>query len=99
MVPALRDGDYLLVLRTRRVRPGQIVLAEDPERPGLQVVKRIARWESGGWWLASDFAHEDMRDSRRYGPVPPAKVIGLVVARYHPNLRIFGGFRGVVPPG
>ena len=34
MEPALRPGDWLLVRRTRRIRPGQIVLARHPARPG-----------------------------------------------------------------
>jgi hypothetical protein len=47
MVPALRPGDWLLAWRTRRVRPGQVVLAIHPGRPGFLLVKRVAWWEEG----------------------------------------------------
>jgi len=43
MLPALHPGDWLLVRRTRRIRPGQIVLARHPGRPEMLIVKRAAR--------------------------------------------------------
>ena len=55
MEPALRPGDWLLVRRTRRIRPGQIVLARHPDRPDMFLVKRAARrMPDGRWWLSSD---------------------------------------------
>jgi nickel-type superoxide dismutase maturation protease len=90
MVPALRHGDWLIALRTRRVRPGQIVLAMHPERPGFQLVKRAARQTGGGWWLASDFPDAPgVKDSRHFGPVPPDQLVGRVLARYWPDPKIF----------
>ncbi|HEY6500035.1 MAG TPA: S24 family peptidase, partial [Streptosporangiaceae bacterium] len=53
MEPVLWPGDWLLVRRTRRIRPGQIVLARHPGRPTLLIVKRAARRQDGGWWLES----------------------------------------------
>lgn len=47
MLPALRPGDWLLARRTRRIRPGQIVLAWHPSRPGFLLVKRAVRWVEG----------------------------------------------------
>jgi hypothetical protein len=66
MVPAVYPGDWLLVLRTRRIRPGQLVIAKNPENPDMLLVKRAARREPAvpaepgaprepvAWWLASD---------------------------------------------
>ena len=88
MEPALRPGDWLLVRRTRRVRPGQIVLARHPGRPDLLVVKRAARRVEGdgevggGWWLDSDNPQAGAVDSRRFGPVPDSLIEGRVLARY-----------------
>ena len=65
MEPALRPGDWLLVRRTRRIRPGQIVLARHPGRPEMLLVKRAARRVDGGWWLESDNP-----DGRRGGQPP-----------------------------
>lgn len=90
MAPTLRHGDWLIALRTRRVRPGQIVLALHPERPGFQIVKRAARREGGGWWLESDFPDAPgARDSRHFGPVAPERVVGRVLVRYWPRPTIF----------
>ena len=43
MEPALRPGDCLLIRRTRRIRPGQVVVARHPDRPEMLLVKRAAR--------------------------------------------------------
>ena len=82
MEPALRPGDWLLVWRTHRVRPGQIVLARHPGRPDMLIVKRAARRVDGGWWLESDNPDAGAVDSRRFGPVPAALVEGRLLARY-----------------
>ena len=87
MVPALRSGDWLLGRRTRRIRPGQIVLAWHPQRPGMLLVKRASRRAAGGWWLESDNPYAGAVDSRRFGPVPDALIVGRVLARYWPPRR------------
>ena len=82
MVPALRPGDWLLVRRTRNIRPGQVVLARHPGRPDLLIVKRAARRVDGGWWLESDNPDAGAVDSRRFGPVPASLVQGRVLVLY-----------------
>ena len=82
MEPALRPGDWLLVRRTRRIRPGQVVLARHPERPEMLIVKRAARRDGGGWWLESDNPAAGAVDSRRFGAVPAPLIEGRVLARY-----------------
>jgi phage repressor protein C with HTH and peptisase S24 domain len=54
MVPALRDGDHLLIGKTSRVRAGDVVVARYRSRPELLVVKRAVSAQDGGWLLASD---------------------------------------------
>jgi nickel-type superoxide dismutase maturation protease len=89
MEPALYPGDWLFVCRTirpgrpPRVRPGQVVVARHPGRPELLLVKRAARWEPGGWWLASDNPGAGAVDSQAFGPVPPGLIEGRVLLRYH----------------
>ncbi|WP_035868980.1 S24 family peptidase [Cryptosporangium arvum] len=84
MVPTLKHDDHVLVHRTGRVRPGDVVVGSFRARPDLLVVKRAVRREAGGWWLVSD--NEAVTDdSRRYGP---AKVYGRVVVRCWPPRRI-----------
>ncbi|GID95912.1 S24 family peptidase [Amorphoplanes digitatis] len=81
MSPTLRAGDALLVRRSARARPGDVVVARFRARPDLLVVKRALREQDGGWWVRGDneFVTDD---SRAYGV---ADVIGLVVFRYWPR--------------
>jgi nickel-type superoxide dismutase maturation protease len=81
MVPTLRDGDALLVRRTARVRPGDVVVARFRTRPDLPVVKRVQRRAGTGWWLVgdNDFGTDD---SRTYGV---ADVDGRVILRWWPR--------------
>jgi signal peptidase I len=67
---------------TARIRPGQVVIARHPDRPDMLLVKRAVRQESGGWWLDSDNPDAGAVDSRRFGPVPPELIEGLVLLRY-----------------
>ena len=83
MEPALHPGDWLLVRRTRRIRPGQIVLARHPARPDLFIIKRAARRVDVGWWLESDNPDAaGATDSRRFGAVPVPLIEGRLLARY-----------------
>ena len=77
MVPALRDGDCLLVRRGARIRPGVVVVARFRSRPELLVVKRAVMARDGGWELASDNPFVD-------GPTGVADVEARVLLRYWP---------------
>ncbi len=93
MEPALRPGDWLLVRRTMargrslRVRPGQVVVARHPGRPDMLIVKRAARREPGGWWLASDNPAAGAVDSRAFGVVPAPLIEGRLLLRYRRGQR------------
>ena len=47
MVPELEPGDWLVVTRTSRLRPGDLVVVEHPERPGFELVKRLTTLPGG----------------------------------------------------
>jgi len=92
MEPVLRPGDWLLVRRlppgrAARVRPGQLVIAQHPGRPGLLLVKRAGRREPAGWWLESDNPGAGAVDSRAFGAVPDRLIEGRVLLRYWPPRR------------
>jgi hypothetical protein len=94
MEPALCPGDWLLAWRTGQVRPGQVVLAWHPKRPGFLLVKRVAWEETGEWWLASDNPGAGAVDSARFGPVPRDGIVAVVLLRYWPLRRPF-----IIPNG
>jgi nickel-type superoxide dismutase maturation protease len=88
MEPTLHAGDWLLVRRRVRpgrpvrARPGQLVVARHPGRPGMLLVKRFARRDAAGWWLSSDNPAAGAVDSRAFGPVPEPLIEGRVLLRY-----------------
>ena len=89
MLPALRDGDRLLVrYAARRPRPGDVVVARFAD--GTVVVKRAAERRDArgaGWWLLSDNADEGLGDSRARGVVPDDDVLAWRRWRLWPRPR------------
>lgn len=86
MVPTLLPGDRLLVRRTRRVRPGDLVVVPDPRLPDRVMVKRAARVDDGEVELVGDNQGAST-DSRTFGWVPLRTVRGRAVYRYAPPER------------
>ncbi len=86
MEPALRNGDWLLCRRTRRLRAGEVAVMRHPQRPDLVIVKRLVRRGAGGWWVLGDHP-EASDDSRQFGEVPDSCMIGRVMFRYKPLRR------------
>ena len=86
MRPTLEPGDWALATAAGRVRAGDVVVIDHPERPGLEMVKRVER--SSGQrapdgtllvdevWVEGDDPASST-DSRTFGAVP----IGLVRGR------------------
>ena len=87
MQPTLQPGDWLLVLRTGRVRPGQLVrgLAPVPARPAAGEAGGAAR--AGRLVAAIGHPNGAAVDSRTFGPVPPGLIEGRVLLRYRRGRR------------
>ena len=84
MLPALRPGDCLLLSQRSRIAVGDLVVVRRPHVDGLLLVKRVARRADGGWWVLSDNAAAGLDDSRAFGVLPDACVVGKVLFRYYP---------------
>jgi nickel-type superoxide dismutase maturation protease len=85
MAPTLAPGDQILVdlgaYRRAAPQPGEIVLARHPYRTDVRMVKRVAAvGPDGRCALAGDNPAESA-DSRSFGWVPAALVLGRVVLR------------------
>ncbi len=83
MRPTLKPGERLLVVRTRRARPGHLVVVRDPRSPERRMVKRVAAVEGRRAHVAGDNAAAST-DSAEFGAVPP---VARVLYRYHPSGR------------
>jgi len=80
----LLDGDQVLVRYGAPVRPGAVVLFRHPLQQDLLVIKRAVGRRPGGWWMLSDNPLVTS-DSREYGAVPDALVLGRALLRIRPR--------------
>lgn len=100
MAPLLQPGDFLVAVRPKRLRPGDLVVVEHPGREGFELVKRVRAFPGddgrspAGVWVEGE-PGAGSTDSRAFGPVAAAAIRGVVVARYWPPARARWLGRGV----
>ena len=93
MSPTFMPGDWLLIKEIRStahpLKLLSVYLINDPERPGIKLLKRIKEVEVDEvvgkspqftYWLEGD--HPSSTDSRKWGWLKQDQVIGKVVVRY-----------------
>lgn len=88
MEPGLPSGTWLLVVGAGATSPkvGQVVVAEHPDRPGFELIKRVSALsrDRGLMWLAGDNPRAST-DSDEFGPVPLGLLRGLALLRLKPT--------------
>jgi len=92
MAPTLLPGDWLLVdpkaFRSASApRVGELVLHHDPRDPDRLLIKRVGAVEAGRLVVHGD-APDASTDSRTFGAVDPALVVGRPWFRYWPPSRL-----------
>lgn len=93
MLPALRPGDYVLATAPPKWVDapwrGWVVVARRPDRPELELIKRVTGPAApGNSLIVRGDNPRSSTDSRSFGPVPRTDLIGLVWLRYWPPTRI-----------
>lgn len=87
MEPALREGDWLVVVPPRRTpRGGDIVLVRDPRERTRLLLKRVAEVAPDGVVVLGDQG-DHSTDSRHFGTIPLRDVVGRAAFRYAPLRR------------
>ena len=84
MVPTLKSGDFLLVGKTKEFSIGDLVVIE---HGGSRLVKRIVDENTSQIWLSGDNVREGS-DSRSFGWVEKDQIVGRVILRYWPKIKL-----------
>lgn len=97
MVPTLLPGEWALAVSPGRLRRGDVVVLEHPERPGLEMVKRVTGLPDelapngrilgmDEYWVEGDDPSRST-DSRHFGPVARERIKAKVRLVYWPPSR------------
>ncbi|HUG83182.1 MAG TPA: S26 family signal peptidase [Euzebya sp.] len=86
MVPVLLPGDRVATLPLGP-QPGRLAVLTDPRSSDRVLVKRVVAVEADGRVRVRGDNSAASTDSRHFGPVPRALVLGRPVYRYHPPER------------
>ncbi|MBE7386237.1 MAG: nickel-type superoxide dismutase maturation protease [Leptolyngbya sp. SIO1E4] len=86
MTPLLRPGNEVLIDPTAYTHtlptPGDIVVAAHPQQPALRIIKRVEFVEPDGRCYLKGANPDASSDSRQFGLVPQAQVMGKVICRF-----------------
>lgn len=85
MLPGLQPGDEVLVnsqaYAKARPSPGDIVVAQHPYRSDLRLIKRVVGELDHETYILQGDNPAESSDSRSFGAVPLASILGQVVCR------------------
>ncbi len=85
MVPLLRPGEEVLInprsYGHTPPQPGDLVVAEHPGRPGLELIKWVVYGQGDNYFIAG-INLAASTDSRSFGLVHRKKLLGKVVCRF-----------------
>jgi nickel-type superoxide dismutase maturation protease len=87
MKPALPAGSLVIAASLHdgdRLQAGDIVVARRPDRPTLEIIKRIHSVDAAGTIFLVGDNPAASTDSRDFGAVTREQIIGLVRWRYWP---------------
>lgn len=86
MSPLLQPQEEVLAdphaYRNAAPEPGDIVVAEHPDRPRFWLVKRVLFVRENGDCVLMGDNSDASTDSRAFGAVPAAKILGRVTSRF-----------------
>lgn len=84
MLPTLKSGDYVMIdpyAAAADLKCGDIALARHPFKQSVRIIKRVREISAEGkYYLVGDNAAEST-DSRSFGAISPADILGKAVCR------------------
>jgi nickel-type superoxide dismutase maturation protease len=87
MEPSFCDGDFILVDVGSGLRPGDPAIFRDPRQPQRELIKRVKAISPDGWLNLAGDNPDASTDSRVFGAIEPALIVGRACVRYWPPKR------------
>jgi nickel-type superoxide dismutase maturation protease len=81
MMPTLKDGDAVMMVAPRSIKPGDVVLANHPYKSSVKIVKRVQAIDGEGRVSLTGDNPAESTDSRAFGGLSLECIKGKAVCR------------------
>jgi len=81
MLPTLKDGDAVMIIPTKSIAPGDVVLANHPYKSSVKILKRVSEINDDGRYLLIGDNPAESTDSRAFGSLSIEYIQGKAVCR------------------
>ena len=81
MLPTLKDGDAVMIIPTKLIEPGDVVLADHPYKSSVKILKRVTGTDGEGRYLLTGDNPAQSTDSRTFGSLSIECIQGKAVCR------------------
>jgi nickel-type superoxide dismutase maturation protease len=81
MLPTLKDGDAVMIIRTKSIEPGDVVLANHPYKSSVKILKRVDAVDDDGRYTLTGDNPAESTDSRTFGSLSIECIQGKAVCR------------------
>ena len=81
MLPTLKDGDAVMIIATKSIEPGDVVLADHPYKSSVKILKRVSEIDGEGRYSLTGDNPAESTDSRAFGSLSLECIQGKAVCR------------------
>ena len=81
MLPTLTDGDTVMIIPTKSIAPGDVVLANHPYKSSVKMLKRVSEIDGDGRYSLTGDNPAESTDSRTFGSLSIECIQGKAVCR------------------
>ena len=81
MFPTLKNGDEVMIVPTKSIERGDIILADHPYKTSVKMLKRVNEIDENGRYLLTGDNPAESTDSRTFGSLSLEYIQGKAVCR------------------
>ncbi len=78
MFPYLKNGQFVIIRKTKKIKVGDVICFHDPENEGNLLIKRVQASSEDHYFVIGDNL-PNSRDSRHFGMIPSETIIGKLL--------------------